>query len=513
MTAPDPAATEAALHTYRPDLVPVFRQALPGAQAAVLARLWGAYAREPLPGLVGRHTEGGRLVCALAGGHTLAGPEAASRPFADPATLALTLDGVPYADPATLFSALAGPDHPFAVELANSVANLALARAAQPAPDPTIPLTATLLEQSVVDGHPLHPGCRTRLGMSTLDVLRYGPEHRPVVPLALVAVPEDRFLHTGQWPDRLRADGRILLPVHPWQAEYVLPAYPDLRPTGASLTAEPLMSLRSLATVDGAWQLKTAVDVQMTSAVRIVSPAAVRNGPVLSAFLADLAVRVGGLALVPETAAGAVLVDGEPSRSLAVVIRRPPDQLAVPAAALAAPSPATGRTLAADLAGAAPHEFLAQLVRVLVPPLQALLDLGVALEAHGQNTLVVFHSGRPESLLYRDLGGIRVSPARLRSHGIDPPPVYGDLVDDDPAVLRCKVLAGALSTVVAQVVTALAAAYGEEPDALWRTVAPALRRLSLGTGPWPIKATTAMRLAIDPLDDLWTDLPNPLEAL
>jgi siderophore synthetase component len=148
----------------------------------------------------------------------------------------------------------------------------------------------------------------------------------------------------------------------------------------------------------------------------------------------------------------------------------------------------------------------------------------VALEAHGQNILLVFHSGRPEEVWYRDLGGVRVSPARLRACGIEPPPVHGDLASDDPQVLRRKVLAGALSTVVAQVVATLADSYGEEPAALWRTVAAALRAAahplspgaaclmrSLFTGPWPIKATTAMRLATDPLEDVWTELPNPLE--
>src|SRR5439155_730470 len=73
---------------------------------------------------------------------------------------------------------------------------------------------------------------------------------------------------------------------------------------------------------------KTAVDVQMTSAVRTVSPAAVHNGPLVSALLADLARRTTGLAILEETAAGAVLVDGEPCRSLAVVMRRAPRRAA-----------------------------------------------------------------------------------------------------------------------------------------------------------------------------------------
>ncbi|HZN19082.1 MAG TPA: IucA/IucC family protein [Micromonosporaceae bacterium] len=600
--APDLATTAASLAAHRPELLPAYRAALAGARSAVLARLWGACAREPLPGLASRSVHGEWLTCWFSNGSggrapadgpgwALTGPRAAAEPFAAPARLSLSLaspapSGAPlshvpddrrdqdgreahdarhFKDPAQLVRALGLPGgERLAAELANSVANLALARATQPAPDPALALATLtgappLLEQCVVDGHPLHPGCRTRLGMSTVEVLRYAPEHRPAVRLVLAAVPAEELLATGDWPERLRAGGCVLLPVHPWQAEHVLPDHPGLRRTAATLPAYPLMSLRTLATADGAWHVKTAVDVQMTSAVRTVSAAAVRNGPVLSAFLAGL--RVPGVHLLPERAAGAAVVDGEPCRSLAVAIRPAPrlrpGELALPLAALAAPSPATGRLLVTDLAaladpahlayppdlagagpharpgtgplragpGCRPHALLAGVVRVLVPPALVLLDLGIALEAHGQNTLLVLRAGRPVRVLHRDLGGVRVSPAQLRRHRIEPPVLHGDLATDDPAQLRAKLVGAAMSTVLAQLVAALADGYGEPPAQLWRTVGGTLRacapqlptgagRLlrSLFTGAWPVKAATAMRLAADPLDDVWTELPNPLES-
>ncbi|WP_246274311.1 IucA/IucC family protein [Phytohabitans houttuyneae] len=172
MHAPDPAATRAALHRDRPDLLAPFDRELPGARAAVLARLWGAYAREPVPGLLRRARSGGRLTVHTGAG-VLDGPADAAEPYA-PAAGGLTvhLDGAAHTDPAALARALGHPG--FAVEVDNSVANLALARAA-PARAPALTATLPQLEQSVVDGHPLHPCCRTRLGMSTLDVLRYAP--------------------------------------------------------------------------------------------------------------------------------------------------------------------------------------------------------------------------------------------------------------------------------------------------------------------------------------------------
>src|SRR2546423_5163021 len=105
------------------------------------------------------------------------------------------------------------------------------------------------------------------------------------------------------------------------------------------------MALRTRAPHDPpGWHAKPSVDVQMTSAVRPVPPAAVRNGPVVSALLADLGSRAG-IGVLREVAAGAVLVDGQPCRSLAMVRRAgagPPQGTApLPLAAPAAPPPPT----------------------------------------------------------------------------------------------------------------------------------------------------------------------------
>ncbi|MGN9908409.1 IucA/IucC family protein [Phytohabitans sp. LJ34] len=483
MHAPDPAATLTALRGARPDLVVPFERALPGARAAVLGRLWGAYTREPIPGVRRREPGAVHLDAGV-----LTGPADAAEPYAPaPDGLTVRLDGVPYTDPAALARALGHPG--FAVEVDNSVANLALARTA-PARAPTLTGTLAELEQSVVDGHPLHPCCRTRIGMSTPEVLRYAPEHRPVVRLHVVRVP----------PARWYGGGPPLLLVHPWQREHVLDAYPWLVPVGRQ-PARPLMSLRTMALPGGAVHVKTAVDVTMTSAVRTVSPAAVRNGPAVTALLRSLATP--GLDVLAEDRAGAVLVDGEPSRSLAYLRRRvprlAPGEVAVPFAALAAAVRA-GHPLPDPLG------FFTALAGVLLDPLLHLLRHGVALEAHGQNTLVVLRDGHPTRLLYRDFGGVRISPAALRRAGVEAPPLHGDLATDDPDALRAKLLAAAVSGTLAEQVAAFAHAYSIMPELLWTRAA----RPELRDGPLPVKATTAMRLATDPLTDVWASLPNPM---
>jgi siderophore synthetase component len=465
------------LRAHRPGLAERFTAELPAARAAVLARLWGAIVREPLP------------VRRRAG---VIGPPAAAQPFAV-APPGLTVGGRDH--PADLATDL-WPDRPaFTAEVDNSVANLALARAAR-APRDGDDLTAA--EQSIVDGHPLHPCCRTRTGMTAADVLAYAPEHRPTVELPVIAVPPGAWTSTGTGlPPRLV--------MHPWQWARLRAGHPELTDTGERRSAHPLMSLRTLA-VPGA-HVKTAVTATMTSATRTVSAAALHNGPVLSAFLAT--VPVPGLEVLAERAGGAVLVDGEPSRHLAMVVRDAPrlraGERALPVAALTA-----GRPAAEDLIGGGdPAAFLARFTGLLLPPLLALLDLGVALEAHGQNLVLVTANGRPHRLLYRDFGGVRVSPAALKRHGIQAPALRGDIPCDDPDQLSAKVLASAVATVLAGLVAHLARRYAAEPARLWAAVAGRCPAWLRERDTLPLKATTAMRLA-GGVDDIWTAVSNPL---
>jgi siderophore synthetase component len=513
---------------------------MPGARAAVLARLWGALVREPIPGVLSRQRFGDDILLTLASGQRIIGAAAYAEPFAaPPPDLHVTMEAGRFNDPAALLRSLILPGDTarLATELDQSVEYLALARAGQPEPEPEQEMVLTRLagradglarlEQSVVDGHPLHPCCRTRLGMSPAEVLAYAPEHRPTVHLEVFTVPSRRWLTTG-------AGLPPSLPVHPWQREHILGNYPFVKAAGGTIPARPLMSLRTLMSVsDPSRHYKTAIEVQMTSAVRIVSPAAVRNGPLLSSMLISLAADLG-LEIWPEPAAGAVLGDdGEPLRDLAVSTRKAtlpqPDEVILPIAALAAPSATDGRPLIREAVtlgyGGHPAGFLADLAGLLLPPLLTLLHRGVALEAHGQNVLVTLQHGRPTRLSYRDMGGLRVSPERLRRHNFDPPRLFGDVVTDDPAELRAKALASAITVALGEPIAVLSREYHLDPQQLWRIVreraeaiyvhlppSSAADAKAVLSDPLPVKATTAMRLAAQPLHDIWATIDNPLAA-
>jgi hypothetical protein len=457
----DVAGTRVALAGLRPDLVGAFDAAVPGARAAVLRRLWAALRGEPLPQV---RAVAGDVVW-LVDGRSVTGDGAA----------VVVVQGRPVTDPGVVAREL-GLGSGFAAELDGSVANLALARAAAgPAPSLAELVAAgpvaglARAEQAVVDGHPTHPCCRTRSGMSTADVLAYGPEHRVSVRPVLLGVPARRWW--GAAPPVLVA--------HPWQAGRLREAYPFLTVAGDGPVCRPLMSLRTLAPVEGGAHLKTAVDVQMTSAVRTVSAAALRNGPVLSGLLRELTAGLP-VQVLAESAGGAVLDGaGRPDRRAAFLRRAAPR---VAAGEVVLPLAAAQVVTGVDV-----RRWAAALGR-LVPAVAEVARRGVALEAHGQNLLVVVRDGVPVRLVYRDLGGVRV---HRRLLGERLPPLVGDVVtgdDDEFAATVSASLGGALQA--------------------WVGARPAAERAGLwallgGSAPRVRKATTAMRLAADPLAPIW----------
>ncbi len=504
--SPAEEAVAAELVSVRPALEPAYTGALGGARAAVLTRLWRALAFEPLPWVAGRERSADGLTLLLAGGGRLEGPPPDAYATA-PCVRELLLDGKPHRQAARLMAALGVPHgEGFAAELDGSTASLALSRAGQPGAttdtdsdtDDPAPRTTREWEQRVVDGHPYHPNCRSRPGFSVAEQLAYAPEHRPVVELGLVAVRAEECLVTGGWPAELRDGGRILVPVHPWQAEHVL-AHERVRD---GFAAHPLMALRTLAPVAGGAHVKTALSTRLTSSVRDISGYSIETAAAVSAFAQALSERLDGRLHVTRTL-GAVTAH---SPDLAAVLREPPEVYAdtaagervLPVAALAWFPPARSAA------------WLAEFARLALSVSLRVLELGVALEAHGQNLLVVLSAaGAPVRLVYRDLADIRISPARLVRHGLPVPPLSGRLITDDVAALRRKlfgsVLTGALGATAGSA-GAFAEAFASAAAGLPATAdTEALR-----TGGLPTKALTLMRLSPGVPGDQWAELPNPL---
>jgi siderophore synthetase component len=451
-----------------------------------------------------------------------------------------------------------------------------------------------VFEQAVVDGHPLHPCARIRGGMTPDDLIAYAPEWADEVALGVVAVArsayrEVRLADQGvsclveRWHPsaaaaasaHLRSVGRDptgyeLLPVHPWQLRRTVPeryeaALGDLRVvpvTRAAIAARPLLSLRTFAS--GAdrrgphW--KTSVDVRLTTAVRIVSPEAARNGPVVSGVVAEICRREEGFGgrfrALAELASGSYRPSADDSpgvaASLAAIARDSPErhvaagEVALPAAALAARSPLTGRPLLADVLDEieldeakgrslsdAAASFLDAYCACSLPPLLTLLSgWGVALEPHGENLVVVLRRGLPVRVLYRDFGGIRISRSRLARRGLAPSALSGAVPTEDEDELRAKCLFPLLVTNLGQVVAALARVGDCDAGRLWEIVgrrcrgayaelkresairAQARQDEEALFGPTlPVKSMLRVQLSATPHVPQWVAVPNPLAAV
>ncbi|MDG5759255.1 IucA/IucC family protein [Natronococcus sp. A-GB1] len=226
------------------------------------------------------------------------------------------------------------------LEVAESVANLALARLARPAHARDVETAAaesgsvleavasgvpaadpaTAFERIVTDGHPFHPSGKIRRGMNAADGLAYAPEFTGRIDLRFVAVDREYALETraeaiedGQLTDRLYAtfedlegaleraipagrssESYAVVPVHPLQYHRTIPErYADGIEDGRVVPipdyaspATPQLNLRTVVpyatdrTADGPLpHLKLAIPVQTTNVVRTLSPHAVSNGP------------------------------------------------------------------------------------------------------------------------------------------------------------------------------------------------------------------------------------------
>jgi siderophore synthetase component len=541
-----PRAVEAAfateLATVAPGLGVAYADALPQARSAVLGRLWRALLYEPLPGMIAQDGHHGRVE--LRDGRVLSGPPRLPHDLGTPQDgLVVRVGSRAYTHPAALLTAIDLPGAAdLTAELDHSVASLALSRAGAAAVVSKTGADAhrslEYFEQSVIDGHPYHPCCRSRPGFSVTEQLAYGPEHRPVVGVDLVAIPAEDCHVVGRWPSRLRDGDTLLLPVHPWQSEHVLTELGHRPAVTAAIPAHPLMSVRTLAPLAGGPHLKTALTMRLTSQIRDISPDSVTNSAPLSALLSNVVERLGGgLWITRNLAAASAVVNGTPSADLAALLREPPDiarlrtgETVMPIAALTARPAGDGPPLIHSLLASAGAtditDWLAAFTGLLLPPLLRLLAFGVALSTHGQNLLVVLDEhARPRRFVYRDLADVRVSPAALRHHGFTVPPLTDRVLDDDPAHLRNTLFGHLVGATLASLVSALSEGKRDTETQLWAAVAAAARRAcdeqpttreghanhkALFGPELQVKALTLMRLQGTPRGDHWTSLPNPL---
>lgn len=303
------------------------------------------------------------------------------------------------------------------------------------------------LEGFLATGHPMHPGTKMRIGLDPDQLARYSPEMGATVGLRFVALARTHCISRRvpgpraelPFEDDVRAvmgplaETHVPLAVHPWQAEQVLPirferelADGTLRFLDLVRPARPLISVRTLVPVDAlnGVHVKLPVALQMTSAMRTVSPQSAQNGPALSAWLEPVLAELPGISLQCERLGRHFATPGEDpcdpagldrgkhlSMLLRDACRSVPGTWLLPATVLTETCPITEKAMVAEVlerSGLSPEAWMAAYATLLADALvPLLLHYGVAAEAHSQNSIIRFAEGRPVELVLRDLGGIR----------------------------------------------------------------------------------------------------------
>jgi siderophore synthetase component len=514
--------------------------------------------------------------------------------------------------------------HRFKLEILNGVANFTLALTGAERRKTDLSYTANLLhiqtslewvmyqkkidkrfsplafyEQWVVEGHPLHPGTKTKFGVDTADVIKYSPEWGGNPQVAFVAVAKE-YCRTTSIDEQsvtsllyqeyeglqsavegtlqrigLQADQFEVIPVHPWQFEHTLPTLyreeikikrivpiPSFR-----IPTQSLVSFRSLAPIQnrgqGRHHIKTAVNIQTTSAVRTVSPNSVENGPILSKIMASILEKekdFEGCFVVLQERAGTYYNPLTPTLSeedswivkanLGSLLRENPEnhireenEIPMAAAALLAESPISGKLIAVELIEElashyqlsdqkeAASLFIRKYAKASLPGfLTLMVRYGISLEGHMQNSVSVFRNGELVRILLRDFGGIRILPERLEKHGYDAKFYPGStIVTDQVDQLRNIISYSVIQNHFAELITSLVRSLEIDEDKLWEQVAIVCKGVfedlkkdsfiaqqavadehELFQPTIHLKALTTMRLQGDITAYTFTKVPNPL---
>ena len=455
---------------------------------------------------------------------------------------------------------------------------------------------AILLDQwGSLEGHPFYPTWKTKPALDAAQVAALSPEFAPVVPLVLGALRADmahveRMPHVADaqdyvaahfpqawadWSAALQARGEsprrwLPLPLHPWHAEhFVRQQYaPEIAQglliaEGPAIDTRPTMSFRTMLPVQPpqAPFIKLPIALWLTSEQRSLQAKSIHMGPrissVMRAILADERGFGGRLEIFEEELAyhyrHAEQQQDAPGRHLSVVFRdavRPFERqdglLPVPAAALFAGAPGSGRPLVTELVErdgrlptpASVAAYFRRHARAVVRPVIAsYLLYGIGLEAHQQNaSLLVDADGVPQGLLMRDFGDGRTYAPLLeaRGHTLQPyvhPGILPTVFRDDITPVRSFVIDACFVCHLHELALLLSTEYALPDHQLWQVLreetlaafdAVASRiddkalwsaeRAAFVEQPWPTRSVLRMHLAKYADYRLQHALPNPLAA-
>lgn len=450
------------------------------------------------------------------------------------------------------------------------------------------------LEQWGAVGHIYHPSSKTKIVLSKFENILYSPEFENEVNIifgaihkniAHIEIIDNRIDNYQNWmiinyPEQykiwyheldnrgLDSNNYLMIPIHPWQAEHILPAKHKclidcqqlIIINDCKYTTKPSMSFRTMlpvATKDKTLMphIKLPVAIHATSVTRTVSPESVKTGPRISKILLEILAKENHLAKNMDILADIAGIHTTKAcrkddiRQLSAIFRTNPeelldsDEVACPLASLFVKTP-QNQALICDILELLdynqPSQILAYFRKYTQITLTACLDLyllyGIALEAHQQNTLVVFKENMPQKLLIRDLGGMRLHLPSFEASGFHfPKDTFSLTFTNSQTITRRKFIHACLQSNIGELVIQLSSHYKIAEGRFWTIVKGEIHqrfeylkpRISpdkykqeyaqILEKPWSIKALTRMRLndklecdKDDMQGDIYINLKNPL---
>ncbi len=314
-------------------------------------------------------------------------------------------------------------------------------------------------EGMVWNGHPSHPLTKTKLPLTVDEIQKYAPEFMKVIPLKIVLVHQSILKFTSmtdqedfvlseiipdmesqlrQWMQMYQSslDEYRVMFVHPWQYENVITeefgqwiAEHLVIPTPFTVDSKATLSFRTMRLLKYPFHIKLPMNVQATSAVRMVSTVTTVDGPKLSYQLQEMLDIYPTLTIAAEPYGAHLDVEADLARQFAMIVRyaiedKKQNHTQIVTAALTQINPVDGQIVIDSLIEYVYGEisqdtivqFMTQYMQALIPPLIGYIQkYGIALEAHQQNTVLqIDKDTHALSFIVRDLGGSRIEPQTLK---------------------------------------------------------------------------------------------------
>jgi siderophore synthetase component len=322
-------------------------------------------------------------------------------------------------------------------------------------------------EQALVFGHHRHPTPKSREGIATRNQNTYAPELRGSSPLQyfradpdLVRADSALGRSAATWVDATLRDDPdvppsfvaehvvsedVLLPVHPWQAGYLLDQPHVQRHLGDGLehlgavgrAFYPTTSVRTLYSPDAPFMVKSSLNVTITNSVRTNKRPELERAVAVAELLDtgfgdEIAEAFPNFDIVRDPAFLVLDIQGEQESGLETVLRANPfrgglARRSTPVVALCQDAIAGQSRLGRLVSSIAEREgreigvvcedWFRQYLEVAIRPVLWLyLVQGVGVEAHQQNSVLTLdEDGYPSEFRYRDNQGFYFPESKYRA--------------------------------------------------------------------------------------------------